>query len=77
MARSVEPLVENRSYRDLARLADRSSRVAKQIAGIAVYSAGGEPRALSSGLVSRLEQNPPLIKEAFGGRLTRMRSCTD
>ncbi|HXP87778.1 MAG TPA: trehalose-6-phosphate synthase [Bryobacteraceae bacterium] len=53
LARSAEPLVEARSYRDLQRLVDRF-RDRDQIAGVAVYDANGLTLAITTGLQARL-----------------------
>src|SRR5580700_8062606 len=53
-AKSAEPLVGGRSYRELQRLVDRFQN-REQIAGIAVYEKNGDPLAVSVGLTSRLD----------------------
>jgi len=69
IAKSVEPLVESNSYRELQRLVDRF-KDREQIAGIAVYSAGGELLAISSGLAGRLDQVPAPVLQSTGDGLT-------
>jgi trehalose-6-phosphate synthase len=69
VAKSVEPLIETDSYRDLQSLVDRF-KDREQIAGIAVYSAGGELLTMSSGLAGRLDQVPSPVRQALGDGLT-------
>ncbi|MBV9400598.1 MAG: hypothetical protein JO062_21650, partial [Bryobacterales bacterium] len=57
LAKSVEPLVANHSYKELQRLVDRFQDREK-IAGIAVYNPASAPLAVSAGLTSRLKQRP-------------------
>src|SRR5580704_18082904 len=68
VAKSVEPLVESDSYRELQRLVDRV-KDREQIAGIAVYSEGGELLAISSGLAGRLDQVPAPVLQSTGDGL--------
>jgi trehalose 6-phosphate synthase len=60
----VEPLVANRSYRDLQRLVDRFQD-RERIAGVAVYNAGGAPLAVSARLTPRLNARPAPVTEAL------------
>src|SRR6185295_15020254 len=69
LAKSAEPLVENRGYHDLQRLVDRF-KDRQQIAGAAVYDMGGEPLAISSGLGWRLDKKPAPLLHAIQDGLT-------
>jgi trehalose-6-phosphate synthase len=69
VAKSVEPLVDAKSYSELERLVDRF-KDREQIAGIAVYSASGQILTISSGLAGRLDQVPAPVLQAFGDGLT-------
>jgi len=69
VAKSVEPLVESNSYRELQKLVDRF-KDREQIAGIAVYSAEGELLAISSGLAGHLDQVPAPVLQSTGDGLT-------
>ena len=69
LAKSVEPLMVNHSYRELQRLVDRFKN-REQIAGGVIYNAAGEPLAVSSGLVVRLDRNPNSVVEALQDGLT-------
>jgi len=69
VGKSVEPLIETNSYRELQSLVDRF-KDREQIAGIAVYSAGGELLTISSELAGRLDQVPSPVRQALGDGLT-------
>jgi trehalose-6-phosphate synthase len=69
VAKSAEPLVERNSYSELQTLVDRF-KDREQIAGIAVYSAGGELLTISSGLAGRLDQVPAPILQSLADGLT-------
>ncbi len=60
LADSAEPLVANRSYRELDRLVDRFQD-RERIAGVAVYNKTGEPLAVTRGLESRVQKNPSVV----------------
>jgi trehalose-6-phosphate synthase len=64
LGKSAEPLVENRSYRDLQRLADRLP-AREEIAGLAIYDAEGALLAMTEGLTPRVRQNPQAIGQAI------------
>ena len=69
VGKSAEPLVESNSYSELQHLVDRF-KDSEQIAGIAVYSAGGQLVAISSGLGARLDRVPLPIVQSLGDGLT-------
>jgi len=69
VSKSAEPLVERNSYRELQNLVDRLKE-REQIAGIAVYSAGGELLTISAGLTGRLDRVPLPVMQALGDGLT-------
>lgn len=64
LGQSAAPLVENRSYRELGRLADRFQN-REQIAGVAVYDPTGAPLAITRGLASRVDKNPAAVAQAI------------
>lgn len=63
LAKSAEPLLANHSYTQLQHLVDRFKARAP-LTGIAVYGMSGEALAMSSSLVSRLDRNPSVIRDA-------------
>src|SRR5205823_168712 len=60
LAKSSEPLMQKRSYRDLRRLIDRFND-REQIAGVAIYDANGQPVAMTSGFGARVGGDPSLM----------------
>jgi trehalose 6-phosphate synthase len=69
LSKSTQPLVENRSYRQLQRLVDQFEN-REQIAGIAVLNPAGDPLAISSRLAPRLSQYPDPVSQAIREGLT-------
>ena len=69
LAKSAEPLVQENDYQDLQQLVDRF-KDREQLAGIAVYSVGGDLLAISSGLTARLDQLPPPVSLTLSDGLT-------
>ena len=63
VSKAAEPLIGNHSRRELQRLVDRY-KGSQQLTGIAVFGMTGEPLAMSSSLVSRLEEDPPVVRKA-------------
>ncbi len=64
VAKSAEPLLENRSYRELQRLVDRF-KDREQLAGIAVYNLGGDVIAISQGLAAHLDRAPSPVLQSL------------
>lgn len=58
LGKTAEPMVANRSYRELQRLVDRYQD-REQVAGTAVYGINAEPLAVSVGLPPRLNGSLP------------------
>jgi sensor histidine kinase regulating citrate/malate metabolism len=69
-AKAVEPLLAAHSYRSLQAMVDRSTG-RERLAGIVVSDAKGEPVAITSGLIARLNGKPPDILHADGQDETR------
>jgi trehalose-6-phosphate synthase len=69
LSKSAQPLLVNRSYRDLQRLVDQFQN-REQIAGIAILNPAGEPLAISSRLAPRLDKYPEPIRQAIQDGLT-------
>ena len=69
LSKSAQPLVENRSYRNLHRLVDQFEN-REQIAGIAVLDPAGGALAISSRLAPRLDGYPEPIRQAIQDGLT-------
>ncbi len=69
LSKSAQPLLVNRSYRDLQRLVDQFQN-REQIAGVAILNPAGEPLAISSRLAPRLDKYPDPIRQAIQDGLT-------
>jgi trehalose 6-phosphate synthase len=69
LERPAEALVQSSSYQELQRLVDRFKN-REQMAGIAVYGAGGDLLAISSGLAAHLDQVPDPVVQSLGDGLT-------
>ncbi len=69
LSKSAQPLLKNHSYRELQRLVDQFQN-REQIAGVAVLNPSGEPLAISSRLVPRLDQSPGPVRQAVQDGLT-------
>ena len=68
--RSVEPLIESGSYRELQAVVDRFQNH-ERLSGAAVYDAAGKPVAVTPGLAAQLSAAPPAVALALqkgGGR---------
>ena len=68
--RSVEPLIESGSYRELQAVVDRFQNH-ERLSGAAVYNAAGKPVAVTPGLAAQLSAAPPAVALALqkgGGR---------
>ena len=63
VSKAAEPLLDHHAYRDLQRLVDRY-KGGQQLTGIAVYGMTGKALAVSSSLVSRLDENPDVVRKA-------------
>jgi len=69
LAKSAQPLVEERSYRRLQQLVDQFEH-REQIAGVAVLDKTGAPLAISSQLTPRLDKYPAPIRQTIQDGLT-------
>ena len=69
LSKSAQPLLKNRSYRDLERLVDQFEN-REQIAGVIVLNMAGEPVAVSSRLAPRLDSYPEPVRQALQDGLT-------
>ena len=69
LAKSAQPLVEERSYRRLQQLVDQFEN-REQIAGVAIFDKTGTPLAISSRLTPRLDKYPAPIRQTIQDGLT-------
>ena len=69
LAKSAQPLVQEREYHRLQQLVDQFEN-REQIAGVAVFDNAGKPLAISSRLTPRLDKYPAPIRQTIQDGLT-------
>ena len=74
LGKAAEAPLERQSYRELQALVDRFND-RERLAGIAVYDETGELVAITAGLQSRVNGNPPATLAGAGGGRQPFRIC--